>query len=97
MHRTIEPHELKKIDIARFQIVQVSDGTNTVVLWEIAEPAQAHGMHGEASTLTIRLCDPLNPVRRKDVCEQLAARLAAPRRRAVSRQSQHIADASLAL
>ena len=32
MHQSIESHELTKIDIARFQVVQVSDGTFTVVL-----------------------------------------------------------------
>ncbi|WP_250514845.1 hypothetical protein [Caballeronia sp. INDeC2] len=78
MHHSIEPHELMKIDIARFQIVQVSDGNFTVVLWEA--PA-AGSNHMETSTLTIRLCDPLNAVRRKDVCEHLRAHLAASRTR----------------
>jgi hypothetical protein len=74
MHRSIEPHELTKIDLARFHVVQVSDGTYTVVLWEASESPRF-----EASTLTIRLCDPLNPVRRKDVCERLQAHLVASR------------------
>lgn len=83
MHHSIEPHELTKIDLSRFQVVQVSDGTFTVVLWEAPEPdAQSlAGLHAETSTLTIRLCDPLNPVRRKDVCEHLQAHLAASRTR----------------
>ncbi len=68
MHHSIEPHELTKIDLARFQIVQVSDGTYSVVLWEAPDNSRA-----EVATLTIRLCDPLNPVRRKDVCERLQA------------------------
>ncbi len=72
MHRSIEPHKLTKIDLAIFQIVQVSDGAQTVVLWEASGR-----LHAETPTLTIlRLCDPLNPVRRKDVCECLQARLA---------------------
>ncbi|BCQ25144.1 hypothetical protein NK8_33210 [Caballeronia sp. NK8] len=74
MHHSIESHELTHIDLARFQVVQVSDGTFTVVLWE------APGRDEQASTLTIRLCDPLNPVRRKDVCEHLRAHLAVSRR-----------------
>lgn len=81
MHHSIEPHELTKIDLSRFQVVQVSDGTFTVVLWEAPEPdaESLTGLHAETSTLTIRLCDPLNPVRRKDVCEHLQAHLAASR------------------
>jgi hypothetical protein len=79
MHQAIEPHELTKIDLARFQVVQVSDGTHTVVLWEAPEPATNRLKHIDACTLTIRLCDPLNPVRRKDVCERLQAHLAASR------------------
>ena len=82
MDHAIDPHELTRIDPDRYQVVQVSDGTNTVVLWE----APAHDLiagngplktsrRDEAATLTIRLCDPLNPVRRKDVCERLQARL----------------------
>ncbi|WP_157056073.1 hypothetical protein [Candidatus Burkholderia verschuerenii] len=71
MHRSIEPHELTKIDLAVFRIVQVSNGTQTVVLWEASGR-----LHAEPPTLTIRLCDPLNPVRCKDVCERLQARLA---------------------
>lgn len=83
MHQSIESHELTKIDIARFQVVQVSDGTFTVVLWE-APDTDADGppaLRPQASTLTIRLCDPLNAVRRKDVCEHLRAQLAASRAR----------------
>ncbi|MDR5838436.1 hypothetical protein [Caballeronia sp. LZ034LL] len=76
MHHSIEPHELTHIDLSRFQVVQVSDGTFTVVLWEAAELTPAPT--GPA-TLTIRLCDPLNPVRRKDVCEHLRTHLAAAR------------------
>jgi hypothetical protein len=85
MHHSIEPHELTKIDLSRFQVVQVSDGTFTVVLWEAPESNALSGLHAEASTLTIRLCDPLNPVRRKDVCEHLRAHLAASR----ARKTQH--------
>ncbi|SAL23557.1 hypothetical protein AWB71_01256 [Caballeronia peredens] len=86
MHHSIEPHELTQIDLSRFQIVQVSDGTFTVVLWEAPETeSQAlANARAEASTLTIRLCDPLNPVRRKDVCEHLRAHLAASRTRSAS-------------
>lgn len=79
MHHSIEPHELGQIDLARFQVVQVSDGTHTVVLWEAPEPDFSMPLHIQAATLTIRLCDPLNPVRRKDVCERLQAHLAASR------------------
>lgn len=81
MHHSIEPHELTKIDLARYQVVQVSDGTFTVVLWEAPEPDADDPpmLHTTTSTLTIRLCDPLNPVRRKDVCEHLQAHLAATR------------------
>ncbi|BAN25096.1 hypothetical protein [Caballeronia insecticola] len=81
MHHSIEPHELTQIDLSRFQVVQVSDGTFTVVLWEAPEAESQ--VRAEASTLTIRLCDPLNPVRRKDVCEHffLRAHLAASRTR----------------
>lgn len=79
MHHSIEPHELAKIDLAHFQVVQVSDGTHTVVLWEAPEPDAPAPLHVKPSTLTIRLCDPLNPVRRKDVCERLQAHLAASR------------------
>jgi hypothetical protein len=81
MHCSIEPHELTQIDLSRFQLVQVSDGIFTVVLWEApaaGEPAPI-SRQADASTLTIRLCDPLNPVRRKDVCEHLRAHLAASR------------------
>jgi len=46
--------------------VQVSDGTHTVVLWEAPDPDLSMGPHMQAATLTIRLCDPLNPVRRKE-------------------------------
>ncbi|SAK97810.1 hypothetical protein AWB77_05769 [Caballeronia fortuita] len=92
MHHSIEPHELTRIDLARFQVVQVSDGTFTVVLWEAPE-ARANGspmQHVETSTLTIRLCDPLNPVRRKDVCERLRAHLAASRlQRTRTKPSRH--------
>ncbi len=85
MHHSIEPHELTRIDLARFQIVQVSDGTFTVVLWEAPErdTDDPPATHMEMSTLTIRLCDPLNPVRRKDVCEHLRAHLAASRMRRI--------------
>jgi len=79
MHRSIDPHELSKIDLAPFQVVQVSDGTHTVVLWEAPEPDLSMGPHMQAATLTIRLCDPLNPVRRKDVCEHLQWHLSAMR------------------
>ena len=81
MHHSIEPHELTKIDLACFQIVQVSDGTFTVVLWEAPESdsEDLSLLLAEPSTLTIRLCDPLNPVRRKDLCEHLQAHLDASR------------------
>jgi hypothetical protein len=83
MHQSIESHELTKIDIARFQVVQVSDGTFTVVLWEApdTDADDPPALRPQASTLTIRLCDPLNAVRRKDVCEHLRAQLAASRAR----------------
>jgi hypothetical protein len=89
MHHSIEPHELTKIDIARFHVVQVSDGTFTVVLWEAPESDADDPpvMHAETSTLTIRLCDPLNAVRRKDVCEHLRAQLAASRVRQMHREA----------
>jgi hypothetical protein len=74
MHQSIEPHELTKIDLAHFQVVQVSNGLQTVVLWEAPDI-----FANEAPTLTIRLCDPLNPMRRKDVCEHLQAHLSASR------------------
>ncbi|SPB12972.1 hypothetical protein NOV72_00272 [Caballeronia novacaledonica] len=89
MHHSIEPHELTKIDIACFHVVQVSDGTFTVVLWEAPE-RDAYDplvLHSHPSTLTIRLCDPLNPVRRKDVCERLQAHLAASRARRTRREA----------
>ncbi|GGD93600.1 hypothetical protein [Caballeronia grimmiae] len=91
MHHSIEPHELGKVDLACFQIVQVSDGTNTVVLWEAPDPEASMPLHMQAATLTIRLCDPLNPVRRKDVCERLQAHLAASRRanKSAARQRTH--------
>jgi hypothetical protein len=91
MHHSIEPHELGKIDLGRFQVVQVSDGTHTVVLWEAPEPEALTSVRLQASTLTIRLCDPLNPVRRKDVCERLQAHLAASRGggQNVARQRMH--------
>jgi hypothetical protein len=80
MHQSIEPHELTKIDLALFRIVQVSDGTQTVILWEAPGSGEdALHLHTQGFTLTIRLCDPLNPVRRKDVCEHLQAHLAASR------------------
>jgi hypothetical protein len=71
MHRSIEPHELTKTDLADFRIVQVSDGMQTVILWEASGSLRA-----EPPTLTIRLRDPLDPVRRRDVCMRLQARLA---------------------
>src|SRR5690349_19905973 len=81
MHHSIEPHELTKIDLARYQVVQVCDGTLTVVLWEEPEPDADDPpmLHTTTSTLTIRLCDPLNPMQRKDVCEQMQAHLATTR------------------
>ncbi len=79
VHHSIEPHELSKIDLAAFQVVQVSDGTHTVVLWEAPEPDLSMRPHMQAATLTVRLCDPLNPVRRKDVCERLQSHLRAVR------------------
>ena len=95
MHHSIEPHELTKIDLAPFKIVQVSDGTFTVVLWEAPDFEDALSpLHAEASTLTIRLCDPLNPVRRKDVCEHLRAHLAMSRARQPARQT-HAANDSI--
>ncbi|WP_244816995.1 hypothetical protein [Caballeronia sp. Lep1P3] len=92
MHHSIEPHELSKINLACFQVVQVSDGTHTVVLWEAPEADTPMPLHLKASTLTIRLCDPLNPVRRKDVCERLQAHLAASRdgKKSAARQRTHM-------
>ena len=58
--------------------MQVSDGTHTVVLWEAPESDLSMRPHMQAM-LTIRLCDPLNPVRRKDVCERLQSHLSAMR------------------
>jgi hypothetical protein len=91
MHHSIEPHELGKVDLEHFQIVQVSDGTHTVVLWEAPEPDTLVPLHARAATLTIRLCDPLNPVRRKDVCKRLQAHLAASRgRKSAARPRTHL-------
>jgi hypothetical protein len=86
MHQSIEPHELTKIDLARFQVVQVSNGLQTVVLWEAPEVFDE-----DAPTLTIRLCDPLNPVRRKDVCEHLRAHLSASREQKQLRRASALA------
>ncbi|MDR5783256.1 hypothetical protein QCE63_27995 [Caballeronia sp. LZ065] len=76
MHHSIKPYELTHIDLSRFQLVQISDRTFTVVLWEAPELTQAQM---RPATLTIRLCDPLKPVRRTDVCEPPRTHLAAAR------------------
>jgi hypothetical protein len=92
MHQSIEPHELTKIDLALFHIVQVSDGMQTVVLWEAPEDDSTMHIHTEeGSTLTIRVCDPLNPVRRKDVCEHLQAHLKASREKRQQRRASALA------
>jgi hypothetical protein len=91
MHRSIETHELTRIDLSAFHVVQISDGRDTVVLWEAPFSANLGSTREEAFTLTIRLPNPLDAMRRKDVCERLQAHLTASRQSAARRRVQALA------
>lgn len=87
MQRTIEPHELDHVDLSHFRVIQVSDGQHTVVLWEGPLPL-GHLSAGKinpsvidaSATLTIRLPNPLDAGRRRDICEHLWSRIGGRRR-----------------
>jgi hypothetical protein len=81
MQPSIALHDLPKVDLTHVRVVQVSDGHTTVVLWEAADTfALGSFRDREATVLTLRVGGPLDPVRRKDVCEVWQARLAAHRK-----------------
>lgn len=84
MHRSIYPHELDKTDLSHFRVIQVSDGVQNVVIWE--DPPPLPSLHAsartietadDAATLTIRVSNPLDAGRRRDICEHLRPRIAA--------------------
>ncbi|MDR5753430.1 MULTISPECIES: hypothetical protein [unclassified Caballeronia] len=82
MHRTIEPHDLDHVDLSHYQVIQVSDGHHSVVIWEGPLPLGdlragevRPSLTDSASTLTISVPNPLDAGRRRDICQHVWSRV----------------------
>jgi hypothetical protein len=93
MHRTIEPQDLDHVDLSHYQVIQVSDGQHSVVIWEgplslgeLRAGEVRPSLTDSASTLTIRVPNPLDAGRRRDICEHVWSRVSD--RRAAARSAR---------
>jgi hypothetical protein len=82
MHRTIEPQDLDHVDLSHYQVIQVSDGQHSVVIWEgplslgdLRAGEVRPSLTDSASTLTIHVPNSLDAGRRRDICEHLWSRV----------------------